>query len=47
MRNVIVHQYWRRDHALPWLAATQSVPTLIEVVEEWLGESDAAEGMDD
>jgi uncharacterized protein with HEPN domain len=47
MRNVIVHQYWRRDYALLWLAATQSVPTLIEVMEEWLGESDAAEGMDD
>lgn len=47
MRNIIVHQYWRRDYALLWLAATQSVPTLIEVMEEWLGESDAAEGMDD
>ncbi len=47
MRNVIVYQHWRRDYALLWLAATQSVPMLIEVMEEWLGESDSAEGMDD
>jgi len=47
MRNVIVHQYWRRDYALLWTAATDSLPTLIEVMEEWLGETDQAEGMDD
>ena len=47
MRNVIVHQYWRRDYALLWTAATESVPTLIEVMAEWLGETDQAEGMDD
>jgi uncharacterized protein with HEPN domain len=47
MRNVIVHQYLNIDLTRVWSAATEHIPTLIEVMGEWLGEADEAEGMDD
>jgi len=37
MRNIIVHRYWDRDYARVWRAATVHVPTLIDVIEHWLG----------
>jgi len=47
MRNVIVHEYMRIDFALVWSAATEHVPTLIEVMDAWLDERGEAEGTND
>jgi len=47
MRNIIVHRYWDRDHGRVWAAATVHVPTLIEVMEDWLGDAGPVEGMED